>query len=266
MSIIKNTLRPGLLVSLKTSVVGNVKYNKQEIEADHLTTDGARLAKWETERLISDPEEHENATKVRSKALGLVRTVCARSAFGLLCPEADSDTLERAIREARRLADEFNATAKLTRVTVYAIIGRIAPDDVEAVKAINSEVRDLLQEMETGLRNLDVKAVRDAANRARNVGSMLTPTAEARVRSAIEAARSAARKIVQAGEEAVGEIDRTTLRRIEEARTAFLDLDDYDTAIAAPQVDQRAVDLEPRAVNLKQPAVVRAVDLEPLEF
>ncbi len=47
-------------------------------------------------------------------------------------------------RTRAELADEFNATARLTRLYVNVIAGRIAPDDVEAVKAINSEVRDLL--------------------------------------------------------------------------------------------------------------------------
>lgn len=244
MTISTNTLRPGLLVSFKTSVRGNVSYDKREIEADHLTEDGARKARWETERVIVDPAEHEAATRVRSKALSLVRLTCARSAFGLLCPEIDSDRLQSAIAEARRLADEFNATATLTRVAVYVIVGRIAADDVEAVKAINSEIADLMQQMERGLRNLDVEAVRSAANSAKNVAQMLSPTAALRVKDAIEIARASARKIAAAGEQAASEVDRSAIARIEEARTAFLDLDE-GTAIAAPMVDQRSVDLLP---------------------
>lgn len=238
------TLRPGLLVSLKTSVSGNVSYSKQEIEQDHLTPDGKRQARWETERVISDPKEHEAATKARSRALTMIRTVCSRSAFGLLCPEIDTERLERAIADARRIADEFNATARLTRVTVYVITGRIAPDDVEAVRAINSEIRDLLDDMERGLKRLDVDAVREAANKARNIGAMLSPDAAARVRSAIEVARQAARRIVQAGDQAAVDIDRAALRRIEEARTAFLDLDE-GKRIEAPIVEGRALDLMP---------------------
>jgi hypothetical protein len=255
-----NTLRPGLLVSLNTSVRGNVNYNKEEIEADHVTEEGKRQAKWLTERVISDPEEHENAIKVRSKALSLVRSVCSRSAFGLLCPEIASESLQSAIAEARRLADEFNATATLTHVSVYVMIGRIAPDDVEAVKAINSEVRELMEAMEDGLKKLDPKTVRDAANRARNIGAMLTGDAAARVRNAIDVARSAARQIVKSAEEGEAEIDRQAIRRIEEARTAFLDFDDAGE-IAAPQVEGRSLDLAPLRPVGKPTVTANAVEL-----
>src|SRR5215831_16187739 len=234
-----STLRPGLLVSLKTSIRGNIRYDHRDIEREHLTEDGRQLAKWETERTISDPLEYEAATKVRSKVRSIVSSVCANSAFGLLCPEKSTDDLDNAIAEARRLTDEFNATAKLTRVRVYVIAGRIAPDDVEAVRAINSEVRDLLANMADGIRNLDVKAVRDTANRARDIGRMLTPDAQARIQTAIDAARSTARQIVKAGEQAAQEIDQRTIRRITEARTAFLDLEPV-AEVAVPAVGGRA--------------------------
>jgi hypothetical protein len=254
------TLRPGLLVSLKTSVVGNVSYSKQTIENDHLTADGKRLAKWETERTISDPEEHEAACKVRARALTMIRSVCSRSAFGLLCPEIDVEKLERAVAQARELAEEFNAFARLTRVSIYVITGRIAPDDVEAVKAINSEVRELLDAMEDGLKRLDVDAVRDAANRARNIGAMLSPDAAARINSAIQVARDAARRMVRAGEQAASELDRATIARIEEARTAFLDLDDAGE-ITAPEAEGRAIDLLPTAPIGKPSEAAAQVEL-----
>lgn len=62
-----STLRPGLLVSLKTSCTGNVSYTRADIEAGHMTEEGKKRAKWETERTIEDPIEHEAAIKVQSK-------------------------------------------------------------------------------------------------------------------------------------------------------------------------------------------------------
>jgi hypothetical protein len=171
-----STLRPGLLISLKTSIRGNVTYDKRDIEREYLTEAGTKYAKWETIREIQDPAEHERATKVRSRARSIISGICAKSAFGLLCPENAAVNLERAIAEARHLADEFNATAKVTRLDVYTIAGRIAPDEVEAVRAINSEVRDLLAGMVEGISNFDVKLIRDAANRARSLGHMLSPS------------------------------------------------------------------------------------------
>jgi hypothetical protein len=237
-----STLRPGLLVSLKTSVRGNVSYNRVDLENEN---DGkTETARWETERKIADAKEHEAALKARSKAVSMIRGVCAKSAFGLLCPENAAEELDAAIAESRKVTDAFNATAKLTRVSVYVIAGRVAPDDVEAVKAINSEIKDLLADMERGLANCDVKVVRDAANKAKNVGMMLSADAQARVQIAIETARASARKIVQAGEQAAQEIDKRAIRKITEMRTAFLDLDEQ-AEIVAPAQDARNLDFAP---------------------
>jgi hypothetical protein len=237
------TLRPGFLVSLKTSLSGNVSYRKNTLEGEHRDDDGAEKARWETERTVANPDEYKSAKEARSKAGAVVRAVCAQSAFGLLCPENKNEELAAAIVKARKIADDFNATAELTRVTVHVITGRVAADDVEAMKAINSEVRDLLSAMSDGVRNLDVDAVRDAANRARQLGAMLTPEAEARVKIAIETAREAARKIVKAGETAAAEIDLSAVRKITEMRTTFLDLDDVDTQTRKPVSVGRAIDL-----------------------
>lgn len=237
------TLRPGLLVSLKTAIRGNVTYNKVTLEADHATENGAEKARWETERTIANPDEHKRAKEARSKASAVVRAICAHSAFGLLCPENKSDDLAGAIADARKIVDAFNQTAELTNVSVYVITGRIAPDDVEAVKAINSEVRDLLADMNEGLKNADVKAIREAASRAKQLGSMLSPAAEARVRIAIDTARESARKIVKAGEAAAIEIDAGAVRKITEMRTTFLDLDDNEAKTQAPVETGRALDL-----------------------
>lgn len=262
MSLSTSTLRPGLLVSLKTSIKGGVTYQKQVIEPEHIVDGQVQKAKWETTRTINNAAEHEAASKARSKARSLISGVCAASAFGYLCPEADADRLEAAIAEARKVADEFNATAELTRVSVYVITGRVAPDDVEAVKAINSEVKDLLADMADGIAKLDVKVIRDAASRAKSIGEMLSGDAQARVQIAVEAAREAAKKIVKAGEAAAVEIDQRAIRKITEARTAFLDLDEQSD-VAAPAADARAIDFAPELAPASiQPARPQAAQIE----
>lgn len=234
------TLRPGLLVALNTSVSGNVRYTRVDL-GNETTADGARVAKWETERTIIDPVEYEAATRVRTQAGAIIRRVCVQSAFGLLCPEDREAELNAAFVEADQVARDFNKTANITRVRVHHFAGRVAADNVQAVKAINAEVRDLLAEVQTGLSNLDAKAVREAAKRVRSLGGMLSPEAQARIQLAIDVARTAATRIVAAGSNAAMEIDRATIARVEESRTAFLDLDDV-AEVAAPSQDGRAVD------------------------
>jgi len=238
-----STLRPGLLVSLKTSLQGNVTYRTRDIEPEHMTGEGTLRATWETDRTVRDPAEHEAGVKARSKARSLVTAVCSESTFGLLCPEDYRARLMDAIDEARVIAERFNANATITRLQVSVIVGRVASDDIEAVRAINGEVTDLMNAMERGLRNLDVTAVRDAANKAKALSNMLSPDASAKAQRAIEVARSAARQIVKAGETAAVAIDERAIKTIRESRLAFLDLDDA-AEIEAPAPASRGIDFD----------------------
>src|SRR5690242_14884691 len=95
-----NTLRPGLLVSMKTSLEGNISYRKKDIERPHRIETGAQRAKWETVRTILDPAEHDAAVKTRAKIRNTVAAVCAQSAFGLLCTEDNANKLDRAVEKA----------------------------------------------------------------------------------------------------------------------------------------------------------------------
>lgn len=240
MTIQTDTLRPGRLVSLKTSTRGNVTYVKSEIEQE-TTEAGTSKKKWETTRTIVDAVEHEAAEKTRSQAWRAVASVCVKTAFGLLCPEANIEGLDKAVVEARKLVDAFNATASLSRVSIFVITGKVSPDDVEALKAINSEVRDLMEDMQRGMRELDVKAVREAATKAKEVGGMLSADYEAKVQIAVEAARSVAKKIVADGKDQ-STVDQFAINKITEMRTAFLDLDD-SKEVQAPAHKGRSLDL-----------------------
>ena len=266
------TLRPGLLVSLNTSIRGNVKYYKKQLEAAHEGDSGEERSSWNTTKVVFDPEEQKAAAKVRDKARTLITGVCSYSAFGLLCPEEDADKLEAAIEEARTIADEFNRDAALTRIRVNALYGRIAQDDVTAMRAIGRELRDLMQDMQTGLAELDVKKVHTAADKARSVGQMLAPEAKNRIDYAIKEARKSARKIVKAGQAIGMEIDRSTIARIESARTAFLDLENEAVAVAAPQVTAAAIEIDFEAAEASEAradvlaAEMRARDLPELEM
>lgn len=244
------TLRPGLLVALSTRVAGNVRYGKRVLEAERIDEDGTLTAKWETDKLVKDAAEQKAAEKVRSTARTIVSGVCAKTAFGYLCPESNEAELRAAIKEAQAVVDKFNESATVTRVSFIPFTGRVAADDVEAVKRINAEVRSLVEVMEEGVRKLDVKKIRDAAEEARQIGQMLTPDAQARITVAIEAARKAATAINKAGTTAAQEIDLIAIRKLTEVRTAFLDLDTAGE-IAKPFVEGRAVDFEPEGEKAK---------------
>lgn len=230
MALETSTLRPGFLVSLKTSVHGGVTYIKTDLNADAPAEAGASIARWETTRTIIDPVEYEAAKKARQKAQSFIRKVCKQSAFGLLCPDADADKLEKAVNDARAEVDKFNAGAKIARVSVYVLTGRVTPDDVEAVRAINSEIRELMAEMQNGIEGKNVDAIRDAASRVKGIGEMLSEDARAKVQIAVEVGRAAATAIKKDG---TADVDTSALTKIGALRKSFLDMDEVGHVEAA---------------------------------
>lgn len=248
-----SVLRPGLLVSLKTSIKGGVNYQRVDVERDHETTDGARVSRWETTREIPNPQEFEAAVQARSKARSIISGACSASSFGLLCPSADEFKLMEAIKDARQVADAHNKDAQLARVEVYVLIGRVARDDEEAARAIASEVRELIEAMQAGIKEANPEAIRDAANKARNLGSMLSDDVAGKVTDAIAQARKAAREIVKrvekAGESAAEVMKEIVTDKLESARFAFLDMDDA-SPVNQEAPTARPVDMPPESLDL----------------
>jgi|SRR5215472_1902014 len=254
MALKVSTIRPGVLVSLKTALRGNVRYYTTDIERDHVLENGlTRRAEWNTQRTIEDGDEYERAVKARSKARSIVTGVCTQGNF-LLCPQASRDNLETAIREAYAVRDAFNSSATVSRLDFYVFLTEVASDDVRAFQAINSEVRDLLADMGQGIAQLDAKAIRDAANKAQSIGKMLTPEAADRLQASIDAVRKQARAIVKAGETAAIEVDQTVFRTLAESRTAFLEISDTpsEAVDVAPEAEGRGVDFDATPLTSQQ--------------
>lgn len=248
-------IRPGLLVSLKTTLRGGVSYLQRTLEADHVEETGARVARWETTREIVDAKEHERAIVARGKARTAIVRECCASSFGLLCPVGNEDKLAAAIAEAQSIADEFNRTAQHTRIEVYTLAGRIADTDEAAARAIGAEVRELIEAMESGVRAADPDRIRDAATKARQVAGMLSPEVQSKVSAAIAEVRGIARDIVRrvekAGETAAAVVEGVKLESLQAARFAVLDLDGGQVEGAAEVAPTPAA---PRALDFAPPA------------
>lgn len=262
-------IRPGLLVALKSNVSGGVTYARSDLERKN-GPDG-EMVTWETTRVITDPVEHDLAIKARGKALSEIRSVCSLTSFGPLCPIDREDDLDAAIVRARAIVAEFNANASYSKVDVYVLKGTIASTDEEAVRAIAAEVTSLISEMNAGIDRLDVKAIREAAEKARQVQAMLGDEEQVVIQAAIAQARKAARDITRRVEKK-GEVLTAVLRDIsrgdiEKARMAFLDLSpECEEAEASPTVQvQRFADLDvgaPDAPETSAPLARPAIDLD----
>jgi alkanesulfonate monooxygenase SsuD/methylene tetrahydromethanopterin reductase-like flavin-dependent oxidoreductase (luciferase family) len=242
------TLRPGLVVVMKSGLGGGVTYNRKILDKYIDAETGAEVVIWDTKKVTVDPVEHAEAIKVRTLARGRILRVTQITDFGLMARAEDRARVSEEIKRAKEIVAEFNARARTTRIDMRFMVGVVAADDVEAVESIAKQVRSLLADMQTGLQRFDADAIRAAANEAQTLGQLLTDDARERLQGAIDAARKSARQIVKAGETAAKELDRAAFAKLDTARVAFLDFaasDGADLADSVPTFDAVGIDFEP---------------------
>ncbi len=242
------TLKPGLLVSLSARMAGGVEYARVDLEKK-TEDEGSKVEKWETTKVVADPLEFERATKTRGKARSIISSVCTKSAFGLLCPADKEAALDEAIKEARLLADAFNASASMSQISVFVLKGRIAETDQQAVAAIADELKGLLAEMREGIGAANVKAIREAASRAKQMGRMLNEATTKKLNAAVEEARNIAKEITRRlddpteAESVAAYVQEVKLINLSEQRFAFLDMEPMEAAVPVAQ-DARPVEMD----------------------
>lgn len=249
-------LAPGYLVALKSSVTGGIEYTREDIKTD-VKRNGRVESEWNTKKIIQDKARFEQATKARNDINTAIRSVCARTGFGLLCPIAREEELMTSIALAREIRDAANGEVSPDyEVGFNVIIGRIAETDENAAKAIAAEVRGLIETMESSIKKMDVKAIRDAANEAKQIGMMLAPDAAEKVSKAIEQARKAAREIVKRveknSEDAAAVLNEIRVDSLAAARFAFIDTEIGAVDVAPlPEVTASRFDMDDDAPEIQ---------------
>jgi hypothetical protein len=247
------TLKPGLLVSVRTRHQGGVKNDRVDLTADaSVVSDKAEVSRWETTKIVDDVEEFDRASKVAGKCGSLIRAICAYSEFGYLCRADREAELDEAIADARRRAEEFNASAKTTRVSVFALKGRIAESDAEAAKAVSADLLALIEGMQTGVQTMNVKDIREAAAKAKKLVTMVDEATAKLVKDAVDEARDIAtelRKKLDNGASGVAEateyVQSVDLKALAGARAVFLDLEEpVGRAVAPAAAEGSEIDID----------------------
>lgn len=251
------TIRPGLLVGLKTSIVGGPAYFRKDLENEQVGDESRK--KWETVRVVQHVDELAAAQLTRNRARGEVVRVCMYTSFGLLCTVDREPELLAAIERAQRMVRDHNDVNRNVKVQLYVLRGRVADNDEMAARAIAAELRGLIEEMGAAVDRADPEAIRRAATEARKMLGVLSEEKQELATKAIEAARKAARQIAtrvekkgEAIAQVIKEIDGSAIAA---ARMAFLDLDEpaapAATTDAAPVVrDIDTNEPEPQAAPL----------------
>lgn len=220
-------IRPGMLVTLSTAIRGGVTYEREDL-GEERRPDGAEVEEWRTVKVTVDPEEHEEAVRVRSRVRSLMKSACVSTPFGFVCPVDDLPALDAAQAEADRLVREFNAGATHCEVRYASLRGEIAENAREAIEAIRSEIGALLRDYEDTIRAGDIRSARDIATRATQMNRLLEQESagSGRLADAIREGRKIARLIVKrvekGGEELADVLAEANLSPVSQARFAFL--------------------------------------------
>lgn len=257
-------LKPGFMIALASSLKGGVQYQTIHEESDK-SSDGALTEKWETTKTVFDAAEHDRAVKVRGAAQYQVRRLCVVTPFCLLCPESAEGELDIGVEIAKKIVDDFNATAVYTRINFYVLKARLLGNDESTAKAIAGEMRSLLSEMGDAIQKMDPEAIREALTKANQVSEMLVEEQQEKVSLAIELARKAAREITKNLKNKAGgalstvEDFRVQLLAVEKAKQVFLDFEESSELTAeqeAPAVQMRELDLSEGESSVKVPVFV----------
>lgn len=268
------TLRPSILVVLRTTVTGGVTYDRTDLDTGEAPMPGVSRRRWVTDCTIMDPEEHERAGKVRSAARSLFTRICVDAPLGLMLPltiteegedadiaraQAQVDVVEA---EARALIATHNDIAKHTHITLESSTFTFSSPAQAArnERALRTEIARLMDLMEVGISKADPKVIQGAADRARELAQILGEEAKGVATAAIEQARKARsailKRIIKEGEDAQTVVMGISRGMIASARTAFLDFDDAPVTAEAPMGAQRSLDLSAVEVGEVAPEVV----------
>lgn len=221
-------VRPGMLVTLSTAIRGGVTYDRDDL-AEERRPDGAEIEEWRTTKVTADPEEHEEAVRVRSRVRSLVKSACVTTPFGFVCPADNIPDLDAALEEAERIVRDFNAGATHCEVRFASLRGEIAENARDAIEAVRSEVGELLRDMERALELGQVKNFRDVATRATQMHKLLEQESAGsdRLTRAIREGRKVARMIVkqvEKGSSSLADVlSEADMSPISEARFLFLE-------------------------------------------
>ncbi len=243
------TIRPGIFVNIRTSIDGNVSYQRVDVITGEKLPDGSEKSEWNTKKLVEDPVELERAIKVRGQARTLVEKLCTKTTIGLWCSPEQKGALDAARDAADVLVAEFNRSAQRTKLWISVIPSRLESDDTRALRDITREVSRLVQQMDVGIKEFDADKIREAATEARRLSSMLSDDKKAKVNAAVEQARKAAtmitKRVEKDGEDRALVLLDIQRSQIESARITFLDMEETLNSEVLPAVNaQRFADLD----------------------
>jgi len=143
-------LNASYAVALHVSLIGGISY-KRDYKESTVRNDGAEIRKWETESVVLDKEERNEATKLKSRIYNLVDKATVKTLLGPVCQKEKREALEKALEEVDKVQEDFNNEARTCHLDVHYAIFSISPGDPMMVKVVADQVISATQDIEEAL-------------------------------------------------------------------------------------------------------------------
>lgn len=169
----KFNIRPCILVTDKLTVERGCTYHRYDLQVKE-GKGGSEDATWQTDRHYKNREEAKEADRIYAKARHKIRSVCVPTDIGFICSSHNTETLEKAIAEARAMVNDANAGFKHCFIKFKVLRTRIESDNAEGVEVLKDALESSVATIQSSLLSFDVTKARDTINGTKGIVAVLS--------------------------------------------------------------------------------------------
>jgi hypothetical protein len=160
---------------------------------------------WRTHKTVDNVNEQKAMVTTRLNLERKITTLGAiLSGFGWIIPASKSVELNNALKEIYAGVKAYNTTSTCTKLFAWMSIFDVRSNDERIAGALYEKAVDLLTEIESAIRNGDVKAIRTSLSAMRGLDTVLPTEKATQVSTLITNARAAVKQAVKAVKDAAG--------------------------------------------------------------
>jgi hypothetical protein len=211
----------GYLIQTEFRREGGVTYERRQIGQEQ---DGRVLrTEFLTKKKVDDVELHKDSRSVIWKAYYVVAKHATLTPIGYFADASTLEALEKDFQEVRDLAREFNELAYSlrsglrVRAEIYPL--DVGVDNEMVARRLAGLVRERLLDLRDTLSTGNLKAYKEAADRAKNLEKLATGIQRESIRFALEGASEGRRLLAKAIKDDKGKTPEEHGKALAEAKT-----------------------------------------------
>lgn len=191
-------LVPCLLLAVNVSRTGGESYQREDELHLEAQKDGEVRTQWTTRKTVDDEKELAEANSLQGKAKRAAGKLGRHTPVGIVVAASKRQAVEDYRDEWRAEFDEFNATAKHSRVDFSCMVFAIRGDNVQELEQVLDELRRGLDDLEKAYSTADPGSMRDVVRRMQGFTDLLPERVATTMELAVKSAQKRARNISKA--------------------------------------------------------------------